>query len=122
MATGNIMWIVDVSCERERERGREKERRVHGRLFLGGPCNEVHGMLLLLILRKGPMCLSCLCVCIQLLNGQRARIAFRGGISCDCQRDSLMLRIATFFSLCEHGITALIGAPGNGNSLKRDLT
>ncbi len=51
---------------------------------------------------------------------QRARIAFRGCISCDCQRDSLKLRIATFFSLCKHGITALVGAPGNGNTRERD--
>ncbi len=34
--------------ERERERERKKERGVHGRLFLGGPCNEVHGMLLVM--------------------------------------------------------------------------
>ncbi len=31
-------------CERERER--EKERGVHGREFLCGPCNEVHGNIL----------------------------------------------------------------------------
>ncbi len=30
--------------EREREREREKESGVHGREFLCGPCNEVHGM------------------------------------------------------------------------------
>ncbi len=33
---------------REREREREKERGVHGRKFLGGPCNEVHGNILVI--------------------------------------------------------------------------
>ncbi len=72
-------WQKATSCglsmfiarEREREREREKETGVHGRLFLGGPCNEVHGMLLvIIILRKGAMW-SCVFVgvfvCIQLL-------------------------------------------------------
>ncbi len=41
------------------EREREKERGVHGRLFLGGPCNEVHGMLLVIIdtKRRRDVCL-----------------------------------------------------------------
>ncbi len=50
---------------REREREREKERGVHGRLFLGGPCNEVHGMLLVIILRRE---VFYLCVCHLLLG------------------------------------------------------
>ncbi len=48
-------------CERERER--EKERGVHGRKFLGGPCNEVDGMLLVIILRREAM-LPCVFVCL----------------------------------------------------------
>ncbi len=49
------IFVSKISrCERERERGRERERErekecgVHGCLFLGGLCNEVHGMLLVI--------------------------------------------------------------------------
>ncbi len=55
------------------------------------------------------------------LNGQRRRIVFRGCIWCGCQRNSLKLRIATFCSLCKHGITANVGAPGNGNAVEERL-
>ncbi len=55
------------------------------------------------------------------LNGQRVRIAFQGCIWCGCQRNSLKLRIATFYSLCKHGITARVGAPGNGNAVEQRL-
>ncbi len=36
---------------------------VHGREFLGGPCNEVHGTILVIILRHEAMCV-CLFVCL----------------------------------------------------------
>ncbi len=57
----------------------------------------------------------CLCMCVYMnvfvtLNSQRIRIAFPGCIWCGCQRNSLKLRIATFCSLCKHGITAWVGA------------
>ncbi len=84
---------------------------------LGDPCNEVHGMLLVMDTnRRGVRCVFVyvfVYVCVYVfvtLNGQRVGIVFRGCIWCSCQRNSLKLRIATFCSLCKHGITALVGA------------
>ncbi len=37
-----LLWILAGEAM-SREREREKERGVHGREFLGGPCSEAHG-------------------------------------------------------------------------------
>ncbi len=47
-ASGSLLLWILAGEAMWREREREKERGVHGREFLGGPCNEVHGNILVI--------------------------------------------------------------------------